>query len=1193
MNALSPESNRSGNRLCLFALIAFFGNAGLLVAGPETQPSFAIERVNLTSAGAEYVESFDVGNPSISANGRYVAFTSQNALVPGDTNGYLDVYVRDRQSGTTTLVSVTHLGGISDMPSSNPVISADGSAVAFVSPAGNLVSGDTNNAFDVFVRDLAVGTTTRVSVGTGNVQGIGASGLHTRAAISDNGRYVTFYSAAANLVAGDTNARDDIFRHDRVTGSTVRISIATGGTESDAHCIHPAISGDGSKVAFVSNTNQFGGNPQFRPQVWLRDVTLSTTELITKDGVGTAGNGSSYFPVLSFDGRYVAFESGSTNLVTPAGGADAVFRRDRQTGQNVVVSLTVAGGYASATRPAISADGRYVAFGSTSGQLVLGDTNSRNDIFIRDLLDGKTGIASRTSTALQSNLDSHDPAIAGSTLEVVFRSTASNLVPGDTNAAEDLFVSTPVFPSSILINEVDAVTTNGRQFIELYDGGVGNSSLTGLVVVLYDGATDTSYGAFDLDGYSTGADGYFVIGTASVPGVDLIADGGFLQTGVDAVALYHDNAAGFPNGTAVTVNRLRDAVVHENNHPGDSGLLALLHSSQPQADEAANGRADTESVQRLPNGAGLPGVTGVYQAYIPSPGGPNGVPASLELAPASDTGISNSDGITNDATPTITGLAPAGANVVLVSNLSGVVGNATATGSGSWSITPSSALTEGDHLFTASADGGPASAPLAVTLDTTVPAAPGGLALAAASDTGASSADRITSDNTPTINGSAEAEARVALVSNLDGNIGSADSSGVWSIDAGTLRDGAHQLTATATDPAGNLSPASAVLGVTIDTAGPTVTVDKASGQADPTDSTPVGFTAVFNESVTGLLASDFELSGSAVPGGASLSGGPSTYTFSVGSTAGEGTIIVALPAAAATDLAGNPSFASTAAADNLVEFDIHGGDTGSATAIALGGWIGSSEGWLGLHDADVFSFTLTEARRVVVFTRVSSVDTWGILRNAGGDQLNNPANDDDLGDDANFRTEITLAAGTYTIEVTGKGATPTGAYGIEIDATGEPSGRPDVLVGTSLAAAAGDDLYGPGQVLALVSKKAKPVSGLFAVANDGDIADRFTLQAGAGNSLFAVTYTNAVDGNVTAALLTGTARTDEMAPGDPPYVVNVRVVPNQRKLVVKKRVGKRIVTQVLKKSILLPFAAESELDMATRDNAAIRVQTK
>jgi hypothetical protein len=275
------------------------------------------------------------------------------------------------------------------------------------------------------------------------------------------------------------------------------------------------------------------------------------------------------------------------------------------------------------------------------------------------------------------------------------------------------------------------------------------------------------------------------------------------------------------------------------------------------------------------------------------------------------------------------------------------------------------------------------------------------------------------------------------------------------------------------------------------------------------------------------------------------------------------------------------------------VEFDIHGGDTGSATAITLGGWIGSSEGWLGLHDADVFSFTLTEARRVVVFTRVSSVDTWGILRNAGGDQLNNPANDDDLGDDANFRTEITLAAGTYTIEVTGKGATPTGAYGIEIDATGEPSGRPDVLVGTSLAAAAGDDLYGPGQVLALVSKKAKPVSGLFAVANDGDIADRFTLQAGAGNRLFAVTYTNAVDGNVTAALLTGTARTDEMVPGDPPYVVNVRVVPNQRKLVVKKRVGKRIVTKVLKKSILLPFAAESELDMATRDNAAIRVKTK
>jgi Tol biopolymer transport system component len=1172
----------------LFGLLAaWFAMSGILKA-VELEPSLAVERVNLTSAGEQYTESFSVGIPSISANGRYVVFTSQNALVAEDTNGYLDVYLRDRQSGTTTLVSLTHLGGISNYPSTDPVISADGSAVAFVSSADNLVSGDTNNTFDVFVRDLIAGTTTRVSVGTGNVQAIGASGLHVRAAISDNGRYVTFYSAAANLVAGDTNAREDIFRHDRNTGNTVRVSIASDGTQSDTVCIHPAISGDGTKVAFVSSTDQFGGNPQFRPQVWLRDLTNATTELITKDGVGNAGNGSSYYPDLSFDGRYVVFESDSTNLVTPAGGANAVFRRDRQTGNNEVVSVTTAGSYASGTRPAISADGRHVAFGSTSVRLVLGDTNGRNDIFIRDLLEGKTGIASRTSTALQSNLDSHEPCIADTTGEVVFRSSASNLVPGDTNDSEDVFVSTPVFPSSILINEVDAVTATGSgQFIELYDGGAGATSLSGLVLVLYNGSTDTSYAAVDLDGRVTDEGGYFLVGSANVWGVEHIIADGTLQGGVDAVALYRDNAVNFPNGTPVTVNRLVDAVVHENNQSNDSGLLVLLQSvSEPQADEAEHSTPNTESVQRFPNGSGYPGGTGVYRAYAPTPGKANGVPFGLDLSEGSDTGSSNTDDLTRDTTPTLTGTAPANASVSLNSSLAGVVGTTTATASGTWSITPSSALGEGIHLFSATADGGAASDALSVTIDTTAPASPTGLDLDSATDSGASSSDNVTADNTPTIGGDAIASALVTLTSDLDGDVGALSPNSPWSIVASSMSDGVHSLTATATDAAGNESVPSTALAVTIDTVKPSVTIDRAWGQADPASAAPIVFTVAFDENVSGFIDSDVSLAGSALPASATVSDGPAIYEVSVGTVDREGLVTASIPSGIAEDLAGNTNTAGTST-DNSVEVDFVG-----PTAVPLTLNQGSSPGFLGTGDTDGFSFTLTTARRVVISTS-QSVDTLGVLKNANGDVLNNAVADDNGGDGNNFRIERTLAAGTYRVEVSGTGVAPTGDYFLGIDGSANPDGVPDTLVGRSLASAVGNNLYGAGQVVTIPSRRAAPVSGFFAVENDGQIDDGFLLQGGRGTSFFNVTYTNALAGNITAGILAGTAPTGTLAPGAPPYVVNVRVVPNRAKLTVKKRVGNRLLTSYLKKTLSLSVGGRSQLEPGASDLATIKVMTR
>ncbi|MBW4643463.1 MAG: ExeM/NucH family extracellular endonuclease [Goleter apudmare HA4340-LM2] len=178
---------------------------------------------------------------------------------------------------------------------------------------------------------------------------------------------------------------------------------------------------------------------------------------------------------------------------------------------------------------------------------------------------------------------------------------------------------------NIIINEIDSDTpgTDAAEFVELYDGGVGNSDLSGLVVVFYNGSNDQSYAAFDLDGFSTDANGYFVLGNAGVPNVDLVFAGNTLQNGADAVAIYRGNASDFPNGTAVTTNNLVDAIVYDTSDADDTGLLILLNPGQPQVNEDEGGNGAINSLQRVPNGNGGDRNTSTYQALTPTPGAAN------------------------------------------------------------------------------------------------------------------------------------------------------------------------------------------------------------------------------------------------------------------------------------------------------------------------------------------------------------------------------------------------------------------------------------------------------------------------------------------------------------------------------------------------------------------------------------------
>lgn len=205
--------------------------------------------------------------------------------------------------------------------------------------------------------------------------------------------------------------------------------------------------------------------------------------------------------------------------------------------------------------------------------------------------------------------------------------------PPDQMAANFVFSFTvaaapPVVANNVIINELDSDTpgTDAAEFVELYDGGVGNTSLTGLVVVFFNGSTDTSYRAMDLDGFSTNADGYFTLGNAAVTGVDLVFPNNTLQNGEDAVALYAANATDFPNGTAVTTANLRDAVVYDTADPDDPGLLVLLNPGQPQVDESSGAGSDVDSIGRCPNGDGGARNTTTYIARSPSPDTVNNCP---------------------------------------------------------------------------------------------------------------------------------------------------------------------------------------------------------------------------------------------------------------------------------------------------------------------------------------------------------------------------------------------------------------------------------------------------------------------------------------------------------------------------------------------------------------------------------------
>jgi Tol biopolymer transport system component len=408
-------------------------------------------RVSLTGAQAQALGGGGSSQASagISDDGRFVAFASGSTnLVPGDTNGVADVFVRDTVAATIERISVSTAGTEAAAASATPSISEDGRYVAFASTADNLVAGDTNTLSDIFVRDTVADTTVRVSVNSAGQQATGAS---TEPSISGDGRYVVFTSLAADLVVGDGNSASDVFVRDLVAGTTSRLSVDAGGADADGASSQPKIAADGRYVAFVSDaTDLVTGDTNAARDVFVRDLQTSSTERVSVRSTGSQGDLSSEGPAISADGQFVSFYSLASNLVaSDTNAVRDVFVRDRVASTTIRASVSSSNaqsnGGSFAFGNALSADGRYLVFWSSGSNLVTGDSNGQFDVFRRDLIAGTTIAVSVSESLALGNGLSENAVISGDGRFVVFNSLATNLAAGDTNGLRDTFQRGPLF----------------------------------------------------------------------------------------------------------------------------------------------------------------------------------------------------------------------------------------------------------------------------------------------------------------------------------------------------------------------------------------------------------------------------------------------------------------------------------------------------------------------------------------------------------------------------------------------------------------------------------------------------------------------------------------------------------------------------------------------------------------------------
>ncbi len=411
------------------------------VSGSARAQAAATERSSLGIGAAQATGDSDT--VAISGDGRFVAFRSAATnLVPGDTNGKTDVFVRDRWTGAVERVSVSSSGAQGDGDSSDPALSNDGRYVAFASHANNLVTDvPANTSRDIFLHDRVLRTTTIV---TRPPSGFGSNGDCHRPRISADGRHVSFEGSASNLLPGVFTSGYQVFVRDMQMGVTRLVSASTAGDSGNGFSWNGGVSQDGRYVAFVSTaSNLVAGDTNFVPDCFRRDLATGTTLRVSVSSAGAQANGSTFTECsMSGDGRYVAFSSAASNLAPGEFAASYdIFLHDALLAQTFRISVNSSGVAAdqSSYDPSVSDDGRYISFQSFSTNLDPLDTNLQSDVYLRDRIGLTTKLVSRGASST-GNGESIYSRVTSSGALVAFQSSSTNLVPQDTNLRTDVFV---------------------------------------------------------------------------------------------------------------------------------------------------------------------------------------------------------------------------------------------------------------------------------------------------------------------------------------------------------------------------------------------------------------------------------------------------------------------------------------------------------------------------------------------------------------------------------------------------------------------------------------------------------------------------------------------------------------------------------------------------------------------------------
>jgi len=425
------------------------------------------------------------GVPTTSDDGRYVAFASSATNLIGagaDTNGEIDIFVRDRTLGTTVRVSVSSAGAQANGLCIRPAVSGTGRYVVFMSTATNLVAADTNGLPDVFRHDRDTDAdgvfdepgfiaTIRASVSDAEAQSDGAS-LSYGQAVSDDGNRIAFESDGTNLVPGDTNASTDIFVRDVTAGTTVRVSVSATGAEAVFGAQNAAISGNGRWVVFndgTGNNTIIPGDANNASDVYRVDLTgIEAPRLISRMTSGAQADLSSFWPSVSDDGNRIAFQSFATNL---AGGdllgfTDVfVYQVSDSTTRRVSQRLNGQAANAPAEDAWISGDGNLVSFTSDATNLVPFDDNGTRDVYAFDFSSGGLARVSRALDGGPGNGGSGGSTSSDDGTVVAFLTGADDLIAGDVNGVADVYVRTdpllgPAWFSTPADPSVEALSPN-------------------------------------------------------------------------------------------------------------------------------------------------------------------------------------------------------------------------------------------------------------------------------------------------------------------------------------------------------------------------------------------------------------------------------------------------------------------------------------------------------------------------------------------------------------------------------------------------------------------------------------------------------------------------------------------------------------------------------------------------------------